>query len=74
MKRSLDTDHLVISCQHGHPLLVMKGAYYSLKEAGAPRTILGFSCSTCFRTIYVTDDYACVAPSREVLAEMDAQE
>ncbi len=74
MKRSFDTDHVVISCQRGHSPLPMKGAYYALKEAGAPRTILGFTCPRCFRTLYVTDDDAYVAPSVEVLAEIDVQE
>jgi len=45
MKRSLDHEQLAISCVRGHPPVMMKTAgYYALKEAGAPKTILGFSC------------------------------
>lgn len=74
MRRQLDTGDLDVYCHHRHPPEVMKGAYYSLKEAGAPRTILGYECSVCFRRLFLTDDDYFTRPTPETLAEIDAQE
>jgi hypothetical protein len=54
MKRSLDHEQMIISCTRGHPPVAMATAgYYALKEAGAKRTIIAFSCTMCHRTLYV---------------------
>jgi hypothetical protein len=48
-----------------------EAGYYALKEAGAQMTILGFECSKCHRTLYVTEEVPYGPPTPEMLQELD---
>ena len=71
MNRELDHGQMTISCTRGHPPIVMVTAgFYALKEAGAKRTIIAFSCTKCHRTLYVTSECP-YAVTQEILDAMD---
>jgi hypothetical protein len=71
MRRELDHAQMTISCTRGHPPIAMATAgFYALKEAGAKRTIIAFSCTKCHRTLYVTSE-APYAINQEMLNEID---